>query len=66
MHHGILMLVKRKAAVGLMFVFTSISVHMTVMAWTDRDVIKNSRADIQQELNKIQGLIVTDYGNLQT
>ncbi len=36
--------------------------NMTIMAWTDSGVFKNARADIQQELNHIQGLIVMEGG----
>lgn len=36
--------------------------NMTVMAWTDSGDFKKARADIQQELNHIQGLIVMDGG----
>lgn len=36
--------------------------NMTVMAWTDSGTFKNARADIQQELNHIQGLIVMEGG----
>ena len=36
--------------------------NMTVMAWTDSGAFKNARADIQQELNHIQGLIVMEGG----
>lgn len=36
--------------------------NMTVMAWTDSGVFKKARADIQQELNHIQGLIVMEGG----
>ena len=36
--------------------------NMTVMAWTDSGVFKKSRADIQQELNHIEGLIVMEGG----
>ena len=36
--------------------------NMTVMAWTDSGTFKNARADIQQELNHIKGLIVMEGG----
>jgi len=36
--------------------------NMTVMAWTDSGQFKNARADIRQELNHIDGLIVMDGG----
>ncbi len=36
--------------------------NMTVMAWTDSGIFKKSRADIQQELNHIEGLIVMEGG----
>ena len=36
--------------------------NMTVMAWTDSGAFKKARADIQQELNHIQGLIVMEGG----
>jgi len=36
--------------------------NMTVMAWTDSGTFKNARADIQQELNHIEGLIVMEGG----
>ena len=36
--------------------------NMTVMAWTDSGAFKKSRADIQQELNHIEGLIVMEGG----
>ncbi len=36
--------------------------NMTVMAWTDSGVFKAARADIQQELNHIEGLIVMEGG----
>ena len=36
--------------------------NMTVMAWTDSGTFKDARADIQQELNHIQGLIVMEGG----
>lgn len=36
--------------------------NMTVMAWTDSGAFKNARADIQQELNHIEGLIVMEGG----
>ncbi|RKZ90616.1 MAG: heme-binding protein [Gammaproteobacteria bacterium] len=36
--------------------------NMTIMAWTDSGAFKNARADIQQELNHIQGLIVMEGG----
>jgi uncharacterized protein GlcG (DUF336 family) len=36
--------------------------NMTVMAWTDSGEFRNARADIQQELNHIQGLIVMEGG----
>lgn len=36
--------------------------NMTVMAWTDSGEFKNARADIQQELNHIDGLIVMEGG----
>jgi len=34
--------------------------NMTVMAWTDSGEFRKSRADIRQELNHIDGLIVMD------
>lgn len=36
--------------------------NMTVMAWTDSGQFKQARADIRQELNHIEGLIVMDGG----
>jgi len=36
--------------------------NMTVMSWTDSGAFKNARADIQQELNHINGLIVMEGG----
>lgn len=36
--------------------------NMTVMAWTDSGTFKKLRADIQQELNHIEGLIVMEGG----
>lgn len=36
--------------------------NMTVMAWTDSGQFRKSRADIQQELNHIDGLIVMEGG----
>jgi len=36
--------------------------NMTVMSWTDSGAFKNARADIQQELNHISGLIVMEGG----
>ncbi|MDH5601535.1 MAG: heme-binding protein [Gammaproteobacteria bacterium] len=36
--------------------------NMTVMAWTDSGAFRKSRADIQQELNHINGLIVMEGG----
>ncbi len=36
--------------------------NMTVMAWTDSGAFKAARADIQQELNHIEGLIVMEGG----
>lgn len=36
--------------------------NMVVMSWTDSGVFKKARADIQQELNHINGLIVMDGG----
>ncbi|MCU7938093.1 MAG: heme-binding protein [gamma proteobacterium symbiont of Bathyaustriella thionipta] len=36
--------------------------NMTVMAWTDSGAFKKARADIQQELNHIDGLIVMEGG----
>ena len=36
--------------------------NMTVMAWTDSGQFKQARADIRQELNHINGLIVMDGG----
>jgi len=36
--------------------------NMTVMAWTDSGQFKETRADIRQELNHIDGLIVMDGG----
>ena len=36
--------------------------NMTVMAWTDSGQFKNARADIRQELNHIDGLIVMEGG----
>lgn len=36
--------------------------NMTVMAWTDSGEFRNARADIQQELNHIPGLIVMEGG----
>lgn len=36
--------------------------NMTVMAWTDSGAFKKARADIQQELNHIEGLIVMEGG----
>ena len=36
--------------------------NMTVMAWTDSGQFRQSRADIRQELNHIDGLIVMDGG----
>lgn len=36
--------------------------NMTVMAWTDSGAFKAARADIQQELNHIDGLIVMEGG----
>ncbi|MCK5697414.1 MAG: heme-binding protein [Gammaproteobacteria bacterium] len=36
--------------------------NMTVMAWTDSGTFKNARADIQQELNHIEGLIMMEGG----
>lgn len=36
--------------------------NMTVMAWTDSGAFRAARADIQQELNHIEGLIVMEGG----
>jgi uncharacterized protein GlcG (DUF336 family) len=36
--------------------------NMTVMAWSDSDRFREARADIRQELNHINGLIVMDGG----
>ncbi len=36
--------------------------NMTIMAWTDSGLFKRSRADIQQELNHIEGIIVMEGG----
>jgi len=36
--------------------------NMTVMAWVDSGQFKNSREDIRQELNHIEGLIVMEGG----
>lgn len=36
--------------------------NMTVMAWADSSQFKQARADIRQELNHIEGLIVMDGG----
>lgn len=36
--------------------------NMTVMAWTDSGAFKAARADIRQELNHIDGLIVMEGG----
>jgi uncharacterized protein GlcG (DUF336 family) len=36
--------------------------NMTVMAWTDSGAFKDARADIRQELNHIDGLIVMEGG----
>jgi len=36
--------------------------NMTVMAWTDSGVFRKARADIQQELNHMNGLIVMEGG----
>jgi len=36
--------------------------NMTVMAWTDSGVFAKARADIQQELNHIDGIIVMEGG----
>lgn len=36
--------------------------NMTVMAWTDSGQFKKARADIRQELNHIDGLIVMEGG----
>lgn len=36
--------------------------NMTVMAWTDSGQFRKARADIQQELNHIDGLIVMEGG----
>ena len=36
--------------------------NMTVMAWTDSGAFRKARADIQQELNHINGLIVMEGG----
>ncbi|MCW9013892.1 MAG: heme-binding protein [Gammaproteobacteria bacterium] len=36
--------------------------NMTVMSWTDSGAFKQARADIQQELNHIDGLIVMEGG----
>ncbi len=36
--------------------------NMTIMAWTDSGAFKKARADIQQELNHIEGLIVMEGG----
>ena len=36
--------------------------NMTVMAWTDSGTFRDARADIQQELNHIEGLIVMEGG----
>ncbi len=36
--------------------------NMTVMAWVDSGQFRQARADIQQELNHIDGLIVMDGG----
>ena len=36
--------------------------NMTVMAWTDSGQFKRARADIRQELNHIDGLIVMEGG----
>jgi uncharacterized protein GlcG (DUF336 family) len=36
--------------------------NMTVMAWTDSGEFQKARADIQQELNHIDGLIVMEGG----
>lgn len=36
--------------------------NMTVMAWTDSGAFRDARADIQQELNHIDGLIVMEGG----
>jgi len=36
--------------------------NMTIMAWTDSGVFAKARADIQQELNHIDGIIVMEGG----
>ncbi len=36
--------------------------NMTVMAWTDSGAFRDARADIRQELNHINGLIVMEGG----
>ena len=36
--------------------------NMTVMAWTDSGTFRTARADIQQELNHIEGIIVMEGG----
>ena len=36
--------------------------NMTVMAWTDSGAFRDARADIRQELNNIDGLIVMEGG----
>jgi len=36
--------------------------NMTVMSWTDSGAFRNARADIQQELNHVNGLIVMEGG----
>jgi len=36
--------------------------NMTIMAWTDSGLFKRARADIQQELNHIEGIIVMEGG----
>jgi uncharacterized protein GlcG (DUF336 family) len=36
--------------------------NMTVMAWTDSGQFRSARADIQQELNHIDGIIVMEGG----
>lgn len=36
--------------------------NLTVMAWTDSGVFRKARADIQQELNHVDGIIVMEGG----
>ncbi|MFW2439687.1 MAG: GlcG/HbpS family heme-binding protein, partial [Arenicellales bacterium] len=61
--HGILRVALRDdAAARFTLEIAERKANMTIMAWVDSGQFRNSRSDIRQELNHIDGLIVMDGG----